>query len=120
MKKKNAIIVISFVLLLLILVIASPFLFRGKIIHIVKIEANKSLVAFVDFNENISISIIKDFPNLHIRVNDLLVVNKEPFLGDTLANIERIDVSLNLLNAIKGKLKINKLHIIRGISVVLI
>ena len=56
-------------LLLIVLLIALPFMFKGKLIQLAKDEANKNLNAKVDFGEfDLSIfSSFPDFPSLSVH-----------------------------------------------------
>ncbi|RAJ02506.1 AsmA-like protein [Chitinophaga skermanii] len=92
---------IVFVVLIAIL-IAIPFLFKGKIMSKVKAELNKSLNAKVDFKD-VDISLIRRFPRLAVAIEDLSIVGVQPFEGDTLLSVHRIDLALNLMSAIKGE-----------------
>ena len=71
-------------LVLLLLLIAAPFLFKGKIINLIKTEAKKNLNATLNFNDDISLSLIKNFPKLSIGINELSIIGKDTFKGDTL------------------------------------
>ncbi|WP_343691997.1 AsmA-like C-terminal region-containing protein [Chitinophaga sp.] len=89
-------------LVLIVAAIAIPFLFKGKIMSIVKTELNKQLEADVDFKD-VDISLIRHFPRLAVALEDLQVVNRAPFVGDTLISVKKIDVALNLMSVIKGE-----------------
>ncbi|MBW8683975.1 AsmA family protein [Chitinophaga rhizophila] len=91
-----------FLLVLVIAAIAIPYFFKGKIMSIVKTELNKQLVADVDFKD-VDISLIRRFPRLAVALEDLSVVNRAPFAGDTLVAIKKIDLALNLMSVIKGE-----------------
>jgi hypothetical protein len=81
--------------------IAIPYFFKGKIMSIVKTELNKQLVANVDFSD-VDISLIRHFPRLAVAIEDLQVINRAPFAGDTLLSVKKIDLALNLMSVIKG------------------
>jgi hypothetical protein len=56
-------------IVILFALIAIPFLFKGKIIEGIKKEANKSLNAEFNFDENaIGLSLIKNFPNVSLTL----------------------------------------------------
>jgi len=101
MLKKILKIVGIFLLVLVIAAIAIPYFFKGKIMSIVKTELNKQLVADVDFKD-VDISLIRHFPRLAVALEDLSVVNRAPFAGDTLFAVKKIDLALNLMSVIKG------------------
>jgi len=88
-------------LILIAIIIAIPFLFKGKIISMVKAELNKNVNAKIEFDD-IDISLIRHFPRLAVAIEDLSVVNLAPFEGDTLVSVRKIDMAMNLMSAIKG------------------
>jgi uncharacterized protein involved in outer membrane biogenesis/cell division septum initiation protein DivIVA len=89
------------ILVILILAIFTPLIFKNRIIAVVKKEANQSLNATFDF-KNVKLSLIRDFPNLSVRINDLSVVGKGLFDGDTLVYLPGLNLTLNLLSVIRG------------------
>lgn len=96
-------------LLLLILVIIAPFLFKDKLIQLAKDEANKSLNAKVDFGE-FDLTLFSSFPDFRFKIQNVSVINKEPFLGDTLAFIKELSFDLNLKSVISGdKYQVNSI-----------
>ncbi len=68
------------VLFLIVLIILLPFIFKGKIIEMVKEEANKSLNAKVDFGE-FDLGLISTFPNFNFSINDVKVDGIDKFEG---------------------------------------
>lgn len=100
---KKIFITISVIFVLLIgSAIAIPFLFKDKIVALVKEEINKKINAKVDFGD-FSISLFKDFPNLALSINEVSVINYAPFDGDTLASINAFTISLDFMKVIKGE-----------------
>ncbi len=98
-------------LLLLILVIAAPFIFKDKLVQIVKDEANKSLNAKVDFGD-FDLTLFSSFPDFRFKIQNVSVINIEPFAGDTLAYIKELSFDLNIKSVISGdKYQINSLII---------
>ncbi len=96
------------VVLFIAAAILVPFLFKDKILAIVKKEMNDQLLATTDFKD-VDISLFHSFPHLSVSILDLSIVGKEPFKGDTLISAKSIDVSLDLMKAISGTYEI--LHI---------
>lgn len=92
-----AIIVVAIFLLLLIL----PFVFKGKIIDLVKQQANENLHAKVEFND-VSLSLIRNFPSLAVGIEELSIVGIEDFEGDTLASIGSIGLVMDVMSVISG------------------
>ena len=66
--------------------IAIPLIFKPQIVRMVKEKANQSINANLDF-KGVGISLIRNFPNASLTIDDLVIVNREPFAGDTLAQI---------------------------------
>ena len=97
-------------LVILLLLIAAPFLFKGKIISLIKTEANKNLNATLNFDDDISLSLIKNFPKLSIGINQLSIIGKDTFKGDTLVYLPKFNATLNIMSVIKGeKIEINSI-----------
>jgi hypothetical protein len=101
MKKILKILGISIATILLLLII-SPFLLKGKILNLVKEELNKSLNAKIEFNEDISLGLLSSFPNLRLEVEDISVVGVDTFQYDTLISANKISLDVNLMSAISG------------------
>ncbi|MGB5927966.1 MAG: AsmA family protein, partial [Cyclobacteriaceae bacterium] len=80
---------------LLIALLLVPQLFKGKIQERVQQEINNSVNAQVSFN-NLSVSFLKHFPDVTASLNDLEVINKAPFEGDTLMSADELEIILDL------------------------
>lgn len=99
------------ILVLLILIIIAPFIFKDKIIALVKEEANKNLNAKVDFGE-FDLTLFSTFPDFHFVINKVSVVGINEFEGDTLAYIGELSTNINLKSVIAGdKYQVNSLVI---------
>ncbi len=98
-------------LVLLIAIIAAPFIFKDKIIQLVKDEANKNLNAKVDFGE-FDLTLLSSFPDFRFKIQNVSVINTAPFDGDTLAYIKELSFDLNIKSVISGdQYQINSLII---------
>ncbi|MGQ0826892.1 MAG: AsmA family protein [Bacteroidota bacterium] len=101
---------ISF-LILLLLIIAVPFLFKSQIVQLVKDAANENLNAKVNFGD-FDLSLISSFPDFTLSVDSVSVANIGDFEGDTLLYAKNLTVGLNLMSVIKGdEYKINTISI---------
>lgn len=110
MKKFFRILGIVVLLILLILIIA-PFFLKGKIIDLVKSEANKNLKAKVEFAD-VNLSLFKSFPDLFVGVEGLSIVGVEEFEGDTLTRMKSLNLSVDVMSAITGdKIEINEINL---------
>ncbi|MBO9683371.1 MAG: AsmA family protein, partial [Flavisolibacter sp.] len=78
-----------------------PFLFKGKIVNLVKAEINKNIEAKVEFKD-VSLSLFRHFPKLSIGLEDISVSGTQEFERDTLLSAKRIDASVNLWSAFSG------------------
>ncbi|MCC6372097.1 MAG: membrane assembly protein AsmA [Bacteroidia bacterium] len=98
-------------LTIIVLLIAAPFIFKGKIVALVKEQANANLNAKVDFGE-FDLSLISSFPDFRFKINNVSVVGINEFEGDTLAYIGLLSTDINLKSVISGdQYKINSIII---------
>lgn len=100
-------VLICFVLTAAILI---PILFKDKIMLAVKQTANEQLIAKVDFQE-VNISILRHFPKLTIGIEQISVANVAPFAGDTLLAAKNVEVSVDIMKALKGTYEILNIEI---------
>lgn len=111
--KKPVIIIAAVVLSLIVLMAVIPLLFQSQAAGLVKKQINKQLNATVNF-EGVSLNLFEHFPNITVNVNNLSVVNKEPFKGDTLLTLQQFEASVDLWSVIAGdKMKINTISLDR-------
>ena len=96
------------VAVLFLLLLTAPFLFQGKIIEMVKTEANKMLNAKADFGK-LSLSFIRNFPNAAITIDDFTLVGIDEFEGDTLVAFDRLRVVVNIKSVFGDQIVINRI-----------
>lgn len=103
MKKVKKFFKIFFIVLLVLigLLFATPYIFKGKIISLVKKEVNKNLNAKVDF-KNVDISFFRHFPKVSVGLDDLQVIGTDYFSADTLLSAKRLDATMNIMSFIRG------------------
>lgn len=82
---------------ILVLLIALPYAFRGKIKDIVLTEGNKMLNAEFSFG-SLDISLLSDFPKASVSLEDFWLKGIGEFQNDTLIQSEKVSVSVNLLS----------------------
>lgn len=98
-------------LVLLVLIISLPFMFKGKIIDIVKEQANANLNAKVDFGE-FDLGLISTFPNFNFSIDNVTVDGVDKFEGTQLANIKNLSLKVDLMSVISGdEIKIKSIYI---------
>jgi hypothetical protein len=91
----------SLVVLVLVLLVVLPFLFRDRIAERVKAEVNRSVHARVEWRD-VGLTFFRDFPNLTLRLDDLTVAGIGRFEGDTLASIGHLGVALDLASVLRN------------------
>ncbi|TVR77497.1 MAG: AsmA family protein [Chitinophagaceae bacterium] len=99
--KKTIIIISAIFGFLLLLAILLPFLFKDRLMVMLKEEINKQVEAKVDFSD-LGISIFRNFPDLTLSMRDFSVVGEKEFEGDTLAYIKSFRLTVDLMSAIRG------------------
>ena len=95
---------------LIILMVALPFIFKDKIVEIVKEEINNSVNAKVDF-DGFGLTLFRSFPDFSFDIQGMTVVGIDRFEGDTLTAIDNIYLSIDLASVISGNYKINSIEI---------
>lgn len=100
-KKFLKIFVISLVVLIGLL-FASTYIFRDKIVTLVKTEINKNINAKVDFKK-VDISFFRNFPKVSIGLDELQVVGADYFAADTLLYAKRLDATVDIMSFFRGK-----------------
>ncbi len=108
--KKLAKIVSGIVIGLFLILLVLPIVFKGKINSIVKEQINNNVKAKVNYAD-ISLSFIKQFPNISFSINDLQVVGVDAFENDTLLSLGEFSTQLNLFKAISGDIVVNSILI---------
>jgi hypothetical protein len=102
MIKKIAKIVAIVLVCILLVAFAAPFLFKNKILALVKKEVNQQLNATVNFSD-VSISFFSHFPKVGIEVDNISIVGKNEYSTDTLLMAKSIDVAVNFMSIVKGQ-----------------
>ena len=102
------------VLVIILLLVAVPFIFKGKIKDMVKQSINQNLNANVEFSD-VSLSFIRSFPQAHVSVSDLVITNFEPFKDETLASVTDIALTMSIKelfkNASDGPIVVNSIMV---------
>ncbi len=110
--KKFLLILGSIIGILVLAMILLPFIYKDTIVSKVKTEANKNLEAKVDFDNDLGLSLFKNFPHFTLTMRDIEVVNKAPFEGDTLTSIQRFQATIDVMSVISGdQIQINGIYL---------
>ena len=83
------------------LLFATPYIFKGKIVSLVKKEINKKINAKVDFKD-VDISFFRHFPKVSIGLDKLQVVGVDYYTADTLLYAKRLDATVDIMSFIRG------------------
>lgn len=100
--KKFFIILASILGLLLVAAIVLPIVYKGKLVSLLQKEINNNVNAQVSFDEDISLSLIKNFPNFTLGISKLSVVGIHEFEGDTLFATTDLSCTVDVMSVIKG------------------
>ena len=98
--KKVLIIILIIILVIISALIVTPLLFKEQLLQKAKEIANTSVNAKVDFSD-FRLNLFSDFPRLTVSLQDVSVVNREPFEGDTLVGFDEFNASVDLMSIIK-------------------
>jgi hypothetical protein len=101
--------------LVLVLFVALPVLFAGRIAARVKSEVNRSLAARVDW-QAAGLGLFHDFPNLTLRLDDLTTVGIGRFQNDTLAAIRQLRIVLDLASAVRSTMGSSSPVVVRAVE----
>ncbi|MBF4982967.1 AsmA family protein [Nonlabens mediterrranea] len=107
-----------FLLAVVVLLVAAPFLFKDQIATIIKNKLNGALDAQVEFAE-VDLSLFSAFPDARLQIDELSIINKAPFEGDTLFYGKEVKLDLpvgDLFNDASDPIHINELVINDAIS----
>ncbi len=103
------------IVLFLAAAIILPAVFKDDIKAALEKEVTKSVnadVAFDDFN----ISFFSNFPNITAGINNLGIMNREPFAGEMLFATEKFEVEINLADVLFGDgLQVKGISLIRPV-----
>jgi hypothetical protein len=91
-----------FLLLTVIALAAAPFLFKDKIKALVLKTINENVDAKVAFTE-VDLSLLKSFPQANVTINELSIINKAPFEGDTLFYSGELNLKMSIKELLKDE-----------------
>lgn len=91
-----------FLLVTIITLAAAPFLFKDKIKEMIAKTLNENVNANIAF-EDVDLSLFKSFPQAHVTIDKLSIINKAPFAGDTLLYAGETNVTMSVKELFKGE-----------------
>ena len=92
-----AIALLSFITIL----IAAPYLFKGKIKELVLKSVNENVNAKVAFND-VNLSFFSSFPQVSFELEDFSVINIAPFENDTLTFVKVLALDMPIKELFKS------------------
>lgn len=110
MKKFLKIIGIVFIVII-ILMLVLPLFFKSEIEGIVKKEVNKKIKATLNFSD-VGLNMFEHFPDFTLSIDDISIVNKAPFDGDTLLSANSFKTTVDIWKAV-----FNGQIVIKGLSI---
>ena len=102
MRKKILLISLSTLLVIILALIITPFLFKNQIMELAKTELNKVLMAKVDFKD-LKISFIRNFPDAYVALEGLEVTGIDDFEDELLVAFDRFSVNVDIMSVIRMK-----------------
>ncbi len=90
-----------FLILIILLLVILPFIFKGKIHTIIKEQANANLNAKLEFTD-LSLSLFRSFPSLNVQIDELSLTGIDDFKNDTLVKFNYLQTDLNVKSVIFG------------------
>ncbi|MBG6110252.1 hypothetical protein IWX84_001120 [Flavobacterium sp. CG_9.10] len=95
-------IILIIVLLFAVALFAVPYFFKDQIKAKITQAINEKVDAKVSF-EDANLSLFKNFPNANVTVDKLVIINKAPFLGDTLVSLGELNLKMSIKELFKSK-----------------
>jgi hypothetical protein len=92
---------ISFLVIILFLV-AAPYLFKDKIKEMITQTLNENVNANIAFDE-VDLSFFKSFPKANVTIEKLSIITKAPFEKDTLLYAGETHVTMRMTELFKGE-----------------
>lgn len=88
----------------LLALIVAPYLFRDRIIEALRQALSARLKAeLVLVPSEVSLSLLRSFPDLHVSIGNFGLIGQELFEGDTLLFVKEFSLSLDVKSAWKGE-----------------
>ncbi len=113
MKKKILIGIGIFLLVTIVSLAAIPIFFKDQIKAKIEQSINENVDAKVTFDDA-SLSLFKNFPNANVGIEKLVIINKAPFVGDTLVAFEELNLQMSVAELFNGE---NEPMTLKAISV---
>lgn len=94
--------------------LAAPIVFQDRIIATVVDTLNQELDAEITLGDG-DVSMLRDFPRLSVRLNDIAVTGQGPFAGVELVKAETLGVSVDVMSLMGSDVQVKGLDIRNGV-----
>lgn len=98
------------VLAILILLIVIPIFFKDKVLKVVTDVAGNYVDADISIG-NLDLSLLSNFPGATVSLDDVSVVGRKEFAGDTLAAFDSFELTMNVMSLFGGKIKVKSVEL---------
>jgi hypothetical protein len=112
MLKKILKIIGVLIILIIVSLFAIPYFFKDEIKAKITDAINQKVDANLSFADA-NLSLFKNFPSANVTIDQLVIINKAPFEGDTLLSLGELNLKMSIAALFKGK---NEAITIDGIS----
>ncbi len=112
MKNKKLLIIFGSILgVLFLAMLILPYLFKPTIKQAADKFVAENINADVNFSQDgLSVGMLSHFPNFSLAIEDLSVVGRGEFKGDTLVSLKKFEVTVNIFALISsGRIEVNKI-----------
>ncbi|MFV8368347.1 AsmA-like C-terminal region-containing protein [Flavobacterium sp. LB2R40] len=92
----------ALIILFLVALFTIPYFFEDQIKAKITKAINDKVDAKVTFSD-VDLSLIKSFPSANVNLDQLVIINKAPFEGDTLVSLGELDLKMSIKELFKGK-----------------
>lgn len=100
--KKVFITLVIIIVLIIVALMVIPVFFKSDILRLIEEKSSKYIQAELAIGD-VSLSMFKNFPNLSVSLDDVMISKEENNTRDTLINIPYFEASVNLKSLISGK-----------------
>ncbi len=111
--KKVLIVLFSLIVLLLIVMVTVPIIFKDDIRKAVDDAVAENVDAQVYFDPaKFGLSFFSHFPSLTVGIEDFGIANNAPFQGDTLLDVKKFELAINVMSLLGDNIELNGIYLI--------
>ncbi len=103
------------VAILVIILAVAPYLFKDKIQSMIAQTINEKVNATITF-DYVGLSLIRNFPNASVTIDELVLINQAPFIGDTLFYAEKINLKIGIGELFKDASETVDIHSVSSLN----